>query len=416
MLTPKLAKFLKIAYVAAIGIMFVGFTVRDANRILIKEVTIEAGESINIQSFFNGRPDNAEFVTDISLIDTDIPATYNLKINYNDLFNKTVTLNIVDTTSPKGYAIPQEFYTIDETPQAADCVGGLYDLSGIASVEYEYCPDTSTGGDKTATVKVTDPYGNTTLIDVPFTVIDDHIAPLIIGADDIYTPSGSDIDFASLITVTDDYDEMPLLRVDTSELDIETAGRYPVTYIATDNVGNTRERTVYVTVWVDSGENASMRDGTPEEYEEAYALADKILEQIAKDNDVATARAIFNYVHYHVTYVHSGANNSIPAAAIKGFTTHRGNCFVFYSCCKILLDRAGIDNIMVQRDPAPKTDHYWNLVYLNGKWYHCDATPFVGHPGVYFMLKDSQLDSRHRFNGSLYPERAGGSTHYLKED
>jgi len=416
MISPRMSRILGALYIGSLIAATVIFTIRDANRNLVREVTIEAGERINIASFFEDKPDQAEFITDISLIDTNIPATYNLRIYYSDLFKKTVTLNIVDTTAPKGYAIPQTLYTVQDIPEADSCVGGLYDISGIADISYVTVPDTSTGGNKTATVEVSDPYGNTSYIDVPFEVIDDHIAPLIIGAEDVYCPSGSDIDFESLVTVTDDYDTMPLLRVNTDELDLDNAGRYPVTYTATDNVGNTRERTIYVTVWVDSGENASMREGTPEEYEEAYALADKILESIRKDTDVATARAIFNYVHNHIAYVHEGANNSVPGAAIRGFTRHRGNCFVFYSCCKILLDRAGIDSIMVQRDPAPKTDHYWNLVYLNGKWYHCDATPFVGHPGVYFMLKDSQLDSRHRFNGSLYPERAGGSTHYLKED
>lgn len=415
-MSPRFEKIFGALYLSGLVIASVLFTIRDANRNLVREVTIEAGERINIAAFFEKKPDDASFITNIALIDTRVPATYDLRVHYSDVFKKTVKLNIVDTTAPKGYAIPQTLYTVDEVPAASDCVGGLYDISGISGIEYSFCPDITTGGSKTATVVVTDPYGNSTSIDVPFNVIDDHIAPLIFGAEDVYCPSGSDIDFESLITVTDDYDPVPLIRVDTDELDMETAGRYPVTYTVSDNVGNTRQRTIYVTVWVDSGENSSMREGTAEEYERAYELADKILESIRKDTDVATARAIFNYVHNHVAYTHDGANNSIPAAAIRGFTRHRGNCFVFYSCCKILLDRAGIESIMVQRDPAPRTDHYWNLVYLNGQWYHCDATPFVGHPGVYFMLKDSQLDSRHEFNGSLYPERAGGSAHYLKED
>ena len=61
--------------------------------------------------------------------------------------------------------------------------------------------------------------------------------------------------------------------------------------------------------------------------------------------------------------------------------------------------------MIVTRYPVT-TRHYWNLVYMNGGWYHCDATPFVGHRGIYFKLTDAKLDKHHKFKKNKYPARA----------
>lgn len=48
---------------------------------LKKEVVIEAGSSIKIEDFFSNCPVDAKFVTDVSDIDTDVPAVYQLTIS-----------------------------------------------------------------------------------------------------------------------------------------------------------------------------------------------------------------------------------------------------------------------------------------------------------------------------------------------
>ena len=81
----------------------------------------------------------------------------------------------------------------------------------------------------------------------------------------------------------------------------------------------------------------------------------------------------------------------------------------------MLLDAAGIPNMRVDRYPAYNGNiHFWLLVKLNGEWYHCDATEgYSDHPGIWFMCTDEEIDDRyHQFDGSLYPERAGGSKEY----
>lgn len=135
-----------------------------------------------------------------------------------------------------------------------------------------------------------------------------------------------------------------------------------------------------------------------------------------RDSDVETARAIFTWVHSHISYQTVKGSLTYEEAAYRGFSRKSGDCYVYFACAKMLLDCAGIPNLMVERFPVYTNGHYWNLVQLDGEWYHCDATVFRDHPAMYFMCTDSQInDSHHAFNGALYPERAGGSTDYLNK-
>ena len=60
--------------------------------------------------------------------------------------------------------------------------------------------------------------------------------------------------------------------------------------------------------------------------------------------------------------------------------------------------------------------HYWNLVQLNGEWYHCDATVFRDRYEMYFMCTDDEIDDGHHdFDHSLYPERASGYSGYQED-
>ena len=133
-----------------------------------------------------------------------------------------------------------------------------------------------------------------------------------------------------------------------------------------------------------------------------------------RDSDVETARAIFKWVHSNISYQTVNDYMTYEEAAFRGFSRRSGDCYVYFACAKMLLDCAGIPNMMVERFPVYTNGHYWNLVQLDGEWYHCDATVFRDHPSMYFMCTDDEIDdSHHSFNGALYPERAGGSSDYL---
>ena len=425
----KIGAFL---YCAAIIAVTVVFTIRDANRNLKRDVVVEAGSNIRIEDFFERCPDDARFVTDVSTINTDEPAVYKLKVFYDEVFEKDVVLRIEDHTAPRGVALPQSLYTTWKAPEAADCVGYLYDLSGISKIEYEEEPLFKDGGDYNVPVLVTDVYGNTASIDVPFTVIDDRTGPVLTGVHALETEANSEPDFFEGVTVNDDYDEDPVIRIDDSKVDYETPGTYEVKYIAVDKANNFTTKTVEIKVKESTN---SVPAGSDSEYDvsgsgsggggggggsgklsDAKRMASRVLSGLWGKDNVATARNIFNWVHNHISYAHCGSL-SYASAAYRGFSRRSGDCYVFYSCSKMLLDLAGIPNMMVKRYPVYGSNHYWNLVKLNGQWYHCDSTRFKHRSSIYFMCTDEQInDKYHQFNGRLYPARAGGSKEFMPSD
>ena len=139
----------------------------------------------------------------------------------------------------------------------------------------------------------------------------------------------------------------------------------------------------------------------------AYALAEDVMASLWCDNDVDTAYEIFNWVHSNIVYQTVTTDMSFEDAAYRGFTRRCGDCYVYFACAKMLLDVAGIPNLMVERYPVVTNGHYWNLVELDGEWYHCDATVFRDHPDMYFMCTDAEIaDEHHEFDSDLYPRRA----------
>ena len=398
------------------------FTINDANKNLVREVTIEAGSDINISDFFNECPEDARFVTDVSGIDTGVPAIYKLKVFFGETFEKDVTLKIEDHTAPKGIALPKMQYASLEWPDASECVGYLYDLSGIAKIEYlNGVPNYQYTGDYTVPVVVTDWYNNSTVIDVPFHVIDDHNAPLFYGIHDIYIDDSEDasIDYFSGVTWKDDYDEHPRVIVDSSKVKIGEEGIYEITYKALDEAGNVRRQTAKVNITKQSVINSVVGCGgawDSPDHNENIRIAKELVKQLKGKTDMETARNIVDWVHSHVNYEIVMGCQTYEEAVFRAFTKHTGDCYGFYSCTKMLLDCAGIPNMMVFRDTSCYQGHYWNLVKMEGEWYHCDSTMFLNHPSVYFMQDDKQIgDTRHKFNGSMLPARAGSTPEYITE-
>ena len=406
-------------YCAAIIAVSILFTVKDADRNLIKEIVIESGSEIRIEDFFCECPEDARFISDVSVIDTKEPAVYKLKVAYDKVFKKEVILRIEDHTAPKGIALPKMQYAGLEWPEASECVGYLSDLSGIASIEYrDGVPDYRFTGDYMVPVVVTDWYDNSTLIEVPFHVTDDHNAPLFYGIHDITIDDSEDavINYFDGITVKDDYDESPRYTVETSNVVMGEEGTYVITYSAADEAGNIRRQNALVNIKSSSTVADAMNAGNSWDsplHNDIYKAAMELVETLRGENDTETALNIFTWVHSNISYQSVYEPLAFEEAVYEAFTKRSGDCYVSYACCKMLLDCAGIPNMTVLRYPVNYNGHFWNLVKLDGEWYHCDSTMFMKHQSLYFEMTDQQIaDSRHQFNGSILPVRAGGTPKY----
>ena len=406
-------------YVAAIVTVSVIFTIRDADRNIIRTVTIEAGDEIRIADFFRECPKDAKFVTPVSGIDTSVPAIYKLTVFYDEAFKKDVVLKIEDHTGPKGIAIPKKQWARVKWPEAKDCVGYLYDLNGIAKIEYQNgTPDYEISGLYMVPVVVTDWYNNSAVIDVPFEVTDDHNAPLFYGIHDINIDNSENavINYFDGVTWKDDFDEEPRVIVDNKNVEIGVEGSYLITYKAVDAAGNIRTQDAFVNIKEPNVINSVLGAGAAwdsNEHNEIVRIASGVLDSLKGSSDSETAKNIFDWVHSHVTYEQIFGVQTYEGAVYQALTKHSGDCYGFYACSKFLLDLAVIPNMMVVSYPVTYQGHYWNLVKIDGEWYHCDSTMFMNHPTVYFKNTDSQIgDSRHRFDGSMLPVRAGGNPEY----
>lgn len=373
------------------------FSAGATQPVLISEARIETGSPITVDAFFDIAPADSYIVSDISEIDTLVPGTYPLVVSYSGK-EEDVTLTVSDTTAPEAVAVPQSIYVGDALPLAEDFVTDVYDLSGCVTADFAEVPDKYTAGCIDVTIKLFDPYGNTSEVVSTLNVIDDSTGPSIVCPTNMSMMVGDSVDLMAGVVATDDYDAAPEIYVDANLVNFSKIGAYTVAYIALDDAGNTSRKEMTLTVLPPEGADFN---------EYVYQMADDILASIKCSKKTKTALAIFNYVHDNMTYDSSSFGASTPEeAAFIGFTTGTGNCYIYASCCKILLDRAGISSMFITRYPIVTSGHFWLLVRLNGKWWHCDATPFMGHEGIYFMLTDDQLDQYHEFDPSKYPARS----------
>ena len=358
---------------------------------ILPEVTIETGSALNAELFTQNNIPNGAFITDISGIDTTVPGSYGLKVKAGDHIevSREVVLNIVDTTPPVASAVPQTVYT-DGLPSPEACVTGISDLASVTVAYAETMPEILEGGSYDIPVKLTDASGNETVIDVPFTVIDDHTAPLIYGPHDFEAFIGDAIVYMDGITATDDYDENPVLEVDTSAVNVTEEGYYPVTYTAYDEEGNTSSTTVTLHLRV-----------KPERYydpEEIYALARQVIEDndICDDSmsDIEKAFRIVSWVSTHIHYMMESDKCDWTAGAYDALTTMYGDCYNYMAMCRAMFGAVGIESMTVERYPIYESSHYWNLIKIDGYWYHCDACVFLSMTDIsfIFMYTDAELD------------------------
>lgn len=367
--------------------------------LVVEYVAVEAGEGApDLEDFVVGGQD-AEFVTDIlEEIDYTQLGSYEVQIrSEGEVY--TATLEVVDTIPPKaevcdvtGYALaprsPEEFITSVE------------DVTEVTAVFKEE-PDLSKLGTQEVTILFTDEGNNETLLQASLTLKEDTEAPVIKGAGDISVFVGDAVSYRKNITIEDNCPEGTELSVDTSAVNLEEAGVYPVTYTARDLAGNTSSVTVNLMV--------NSRSFDPEE---VYALADSVLASILTDEmtPLEKVTAIYDYVKGHVGYVSHSEKGDWLKAAYDGLTTGRGDCYTYANTSKLLLTQAGIANMDIAKIPAA-SNHVWNLVDIGDGWYHFDTCPRRGLTEKILMWTDEKLmeysdshNKSHNYDHSAYPE------------
>lgn len=311
-----------------------------------------------------------------------------------------VALSVRDTTPPSAHG---KTVTVrlgaSSLPTAADFVENLNDATAVTA-SFAGTVDFTVPGERAVTVRLTDEAGNKTDVTARLSVIRDTTPPTISGVRALTAYAGSRVSYKSGVTAADNDGSAIAVTVDSSSVKTTVPGVYAITYTATDASGNTAS--VKTTVTILEITEADVRP-----------YAEKILTQILSPSmtEREKARAIYDWMTANVSYVAYADKTYWLRAAYTGFTTGRGDCYVYYAMSRMLLDCAGIENLEICRDNSAKP-HYWNLVNCGDGWYHFDTCPhYKNYPLTSFMLTDREVreysencvQDYYSFDASLYP-------------
>lgn len=157
---------------------------------------------------------------------------------------------------------------------------------------------------------------------------------------------------------------------------------------------------------------------TQDEINEINNKVDKILSENVNNNmpPKEKIRAIHDYIINHTEYdklKYENKNddtyksNTAYGVLIEGY----GTCNGYADAMEIFLDKMNIINYKISNE-----EHIWNLVYLDGKWYHLDLTwddPISDiniNRDTYFLISTKTLekinDGTHTFDKNIYSEAA----------
>lgn len=194
-------------------------------------------------------------------------------------------------------------------------------------------------------------------------------------------------DYFKYVKAEDDRDTKVELTVNTDKVNYKKAGIYQITYIAKDKAGNKAKAKAKIEVRLQH---------------DVDKYASEILSKIIKKDwsVYQKATAIYDYTRHHISYVGYSQKGDWENGAIQGIRYGRGDCFTYYAVARALLTRAGIPNILVKRYRGAG-NHWWNMVYVNGGWYHYDCGPRPGG-GRFCMLTDEQLTAYSKTHGNKY--------------
>lgn len=368
---------------------------------VIDSVTIEAGETAPSLNSFVIAAQEAEFITDISKFDYTKVEEHKVLLKV-DGKNYTSILHVIDTIPPTAKVHDVEGYAILPR-KVEDFVTEINDVTEVC-VSFRKEPDLTQIGTQELEIVFTDSGNNETIKQVKLTLLEDTEAPVIHGATDLRAFINANISYKKNVTVTDNCTEGLVFTVDTSGVNMSAEGVYPVTYIARDAAGNTTSTTVTLSV-------------VPRVYDinEVNAIADSVIAGIITPNmgERDKITAIYNYVTKHVKYINSSEKGNYIKAAYEGLVDGKGDCYVYACTTKVLLTRAGITNVDIEKIPSNTKSyalHYWNLVLVDGNWYHVDTTPRKDRT-VILMWTEAQLmdysarhNGSHNYDHSIYPQ------------
>lgn len=360
-------------------------------------IRVEAGNVLDAGTLSEAAGQEVIPVTELSSIPTDDIGYYRVSLKIK---NKLRSCIIIITDSQAPYiSVERKTLWVGDDPVPEDFVS---EASDGTELEFYYVtsPSCVSGGTTSFTIAATDRAGNTTAADVVCEVYEDTEPPVITGARDRHYYIGEDVLYKDGVTVEDNRDGSDVrLDIDISAVDPKTEGKYPVIYTATDSTGLTT--VIEATFTFEYTKEDAL-------HHQIDQLTQPIIDKIIKDGmtEREKAKAIYNWVRNSIGYVGYSDKSNLYQGALDGLRTRRGDCFTYAAVSKVLLTAAGIENVDIERKYSPRRPnghHYWNMVKIDGNWYHFDTTPRVDHATFFLLTTDQLLKfSRNHYDSHLF--------------
>ncbi len=157
-----------------------------------------------------------------------------------------------------------------------------------------------------------------------------------------------------------------------------------------------------------------------------YRMAmDKIVKNLSistskLSDEIEIEKLVCDYILKNTTYeINNTYNQNAATVLIKG----KGQCSGISKAVKFIFDYLDIECIIVDGTAKDSTSgrvgpHNWNIVNINGDYYHLDVTFMIGanmskrQPFNYRYLNysDSQISIDHQWDKSKYPQCNKGAT------
>lgn len=145
--------------------------------------------------------------------------------------------------------------------------------------------------------------------------------------------------------------------------------------------------------------------------------ADEILKKIIRpgmsdfEKELAIHDYIVNSCRYDIENLRKGTTPPEDHEAYGVLVNGAAVCDGYAKAMKLLLDRVDVRSLVVS-GRSKGSAHAWNMVCLDGQYYHVDATwddPVMSDGGqiltyTYFNLTDDDIQADHTWDGAAYPQ------------
>ena len=168
---------------------------------------------------------------------------------------------------------------------------------------------------------------------------------------------------------------------------------------------------------------------------EADSAANEITDSVISPlmSDYEKVLALHDYLIENSRYdVENADSDTVPAEEHEAYgvlVNGIGVCDSYAKAFKLLLDKAGVECLLVEGSSTDASgkgtsslDHAWNIVSLDGEYYHVDTTwddvaedrESEDHIYHYLNLDDADMLGTHQWDTGKYPECTGTKYNYYR--